>query len=90
MLTLHHWCSWHLAVHSHSFGRVSAGSHAKVSHFLLRWEEEEVNRRLDRCMTESYAAIWKIHKERKLPLRTAAFYLALQRVTRAHIHRGFD
>jgi len=25
-----------------------------------------------------------------VPLRTAAFVLALQRVTRAHIHRGFD
>jgi len=25
-----------------------------------------------------------------VPLRTAAFIKALQRVTRAHIHRGFD
>lgn len=32
----------------------------------------------------------EIHQERKVPLRTAAFIKALQRVTRAEIHRGFD
>ena len=56
----------------------------------FRWEESEVNKRLDRCMTEAFAALWDIHREKRVPLRTAAFVLALQRVTRAHIHRGFD
>jgi hypothetical protein len=56
----------------------------------FRWEEAEVNKRLDRCMTEAFAALWDIHREKRVPLRTAAFVLALQRVTRAHIHRGFD
>ncbi|KAK9835361.1 hypothetical protein WJX81_004700 [Elliptochloris bilobata] len=56
----------------------------------FRWEEAEVNKRLDRCMTEAFAAVWDIHRQKKVPLRTAAFVLALQRVTRAHIHRGFD
>ena len=55
-----------------------------------RWEEEEVNRRLERVMVDAFQAIWAIHKERNIPLRTAAFTLALQRVTRAHLHRGFD
>lgn len=32
----------------------------------------------------------QIHKDQKLPLRTAAYVRALQSVTRAHIHRGFD
>lgn len=41
-------------------------------------------------MTDAFAAIWAIHEEKGVPLRTAAFILALQRVTRAHIHRGFD
>jgi glutamate dehydrogenase (NAD(P)+) len=49
-----------------------------------------VNRKLDRVMTDSFAAIWKLHTEKRLPLRTAAFVKALQRVTRAEIHRGFD
>lgn len=49
-----------------------------------------MNRRLERVMVESFQSIWNIHKERNIPLRTAAFTLALQRVTRAHLHRGFD
>ena len=35
-------------------------------------------------------AIWAIHKEKNVPLRVAAFEKALQEVTRAEIHRGFD
>ena len=35
-------------------------------------------------------AIWAIHKEKTVPLRVAAFEKALQEVTRAEIHRGFD
>ena len=49
-----------------------------------------MNKRLDRAMTEAFAAIWDIARSKKLPLRTAAFVKALQSVTRAHIHRGFD
>lgn len=41
-------------------------------------------------MTDAFAAIWQIHKEKGVPLRTAAFVKALQRVTRAEVHRGFD
>ena len=59
-----------------------------VSHY--RWEEEEVNRRLDKAMTDSFAAIWEVHNQKNIPLRVAAFHVALQRVTRAHVHRGFD
>lgn len=29
-------------------------------------------------------------QEKNVPLRTAAFIKALQRVTRAEVHRGFD
>lgn len=56
----------------------------------FRWTEEEVNGKLDRVMTEAFEAIWEIHEQDGLPLRTAAFVKALQRVTRARIHRGFD
>ena len=41
-------------------------------------------------MVDAFEAIWQIHQEKGVPLRTAAFIKALQRVTRAHIHRGFD
>ncbi len=41
-------------------------------------------------ITDAFKAIWDIHEQDGLPLRTAAFVKALQRVTRARIHRGFD
>ena len=57
---------------------------------LFRWEEEEVNRRLDKAMTDAFAGIWDIHSQKRIPLRVAAFHIALQRVTRALMNRGFD
>jgi glutamate dehydrogenase (NAD(P)+) len=56
----------------------------------LAWEEEEVNRKLDRKMTDAFRALWEVHEQKRVPLRTAAFIVALQRVVRAEIHRGFD
>jgi glutamate dehydrogenase (NAD(P)+) len=56
----------------------------------FKWTEEEVNLKLDKAMTDAFMEIWAVHKETGLPLRTAAFVKALQRVTRARIHRGFD
>lgn len=47
-------------------------------------------RKLDRKMTDAFAALWGVHREMAVPLRTAAFVVALQRVTRAEVHRGFD
>ena len=32
-------------------------------------EEEDVNRRLDRKMTDAFAQIWKIHKDKGVPVR---------------------
>eukprot|EP00879_Flechtneria_rotunda_P014212 GHRR01014849.1.p1 GENE.GHRR01014849.1~~GHRR01014849.1.p1 ORF type:complete len:170 (+),score=47.31 GHRR01014849.1:1123-1632(+) len=56
----------------------------------FKWEEDDVNRKLDRKMTDAFSKIWAIHKEKNVPLRVAAFVKALQEVTRAEIHRGFD
>ncbi|MEW5302066.1 MAG: hypothetical protein WDW36_004876 [Sanguina aurantia] len=56
----------------------------------FKWEEDDVNRKLDRKMTDAFEAVWSIHQERKITLRTAAFVKALQRVTQAELHRGFD
>jgi glutamate dehydrogenase/leucine dehydrogenase len=41
-------------------------------------------------MTDAYHQISKIAADHKLPLRTAAFVLAVKRVADAEIHRGFD
>lgn len=56
----------------------------------FKWDEDDVNRKLDRKMTDAFHKIWTIHKEKNVPLRVAAFVKALQEVTRAEIHRGFD
>lgn len=57
---------------------------------LLRWEEEEVNRRLDRKMSDAFATVWDTAQSHKIPLRTAAYVVALKSVTRATMIRGFD
>lgn len=56
----------------------------------FRWDESAVNERLDKTMTAAFEDVWRVASEKGLPLRTAAFVVALQRVTRAHLHRGFD
>ncbi|KAK9806853.1 hypothetical protein WJX72_005070 [[Myrmecia] bisecta] len=76
---------------------ISSGGGVAVSFFEwvqnlqnLRWEEEEVNRRLDRLMTDAFAAVWALHEDKRCTLRTAAFMRGLEKVTQAHINRGFD
>lgn len=56
----------------------------------FKWMEEEVKSKLDETMTAAFADLWSVSQEKKLPLRTAAFVVALQRVHRAHLQRGFD
>lgn len=56
----------------------------------FRWEEFDVNAKLARKMEIAFSEFWKVSKEKQVPLRTAAFIVAIERVTRAAIHRGFD
>ncbi len=53
------------------------------------WTLEEVNQRLERVMTRSYADVHKVAQERKVHNRTAAYVLAIQRVVDAIKIRGF-
>jgi len=39
-------------------------------------------------MREAFAAIWQVARERGVPLRTAAFILACQRILEARQLRG--
>jgi glutamate dehydrogenase (NAD(P)+) len=55
-----------------------------------RMEEGEVASRLEAGMCGAFRSLWATAQARGLPLRTAAFVEALQRVTQAHLHRGFD
>ncbi|MFZ5471819.1 MAG: Glu/Leu/Phe/Val family dehydrogenase [Myxococcota bacterium] len=54
----------------------------------LTWEEERVNAELERTMKESYERIAQISRNRKIPLRTAAYVLAIGRVGKATVLRG--
>lgn len=40
-------------------------------------------------MTDSFHDVHKLAKDRHLPLRSAAYLLAVQRVAAAESHRGF-
>ncbi len=55
----------------------------------ISWSREEVMKRLEDSMVSAFANIWKIKHEKKVTLRTAAFIVALSRVSRAQINRGF-
>ena len=52
------------------------------------WSEEQVNARLRETMVQSFQQVWDIAQERKLPMRTAAYVLAVGRVAKATLLRG--
>lgn len=41
-------------------------------------------------MDEAFVDIWTLSQDQNVPLRTASFALALQRVVRATVNRGFS
>ena len=52
------------------------------------WTEDEINARLERIMVNAFKAIWTLAQEKQVPLRTAAFIIACQRVLEARQVRG--
>ncbi|MBI2039776.1 Glu/Leu/Phe/Val dehydrogenase [Candidatus Microgenomates bacterium] len=48
-----------------------------------KWSLEKVNRGLKEKMVKAFEKVWKIYKEKKVDLRTAAYILALQRLAEA-------
>lgn len=49
----------------------------------FRWDLSRVREELEKYMTRSFNRIWTIATEKKVPLRTAAYLLAIGRVARA-------
>jgi len=47
------------------------------------WSEKEVNERLKEMMDRAFEAIWNKAKERKMPLKQAAFEVAISRISSA-------
>lgn len=52
------------------------------------WSEAEIHSRLDRILTEAFHAIWDLAERRGIPLRTAAYVIACERVLAARAQRG--
>jgi glutamate dehydrogenase (NAD(P)+) len=52
------------------------------------WTEDEINERLAKIMLGALDLVWRIAQRRKIPLRTAAFVVACERVLTAHVERG--
>lgn len=54
----------------------------------LMWDEEEVNRALEKIMIRSFNDVWDRAKENKTSLRLGAYMVALDRLVRAKKIRG--
>ena len=52
------------------------------------WSEEEITQRLEQIMLGAYARVWDIAQAKRLPLRTAAYIIACERVLDARRIRG--
>jgi glutamate dehydrogenase (NAD(P)+) len=52
------------------------------------WKEVEVNAKLNDIMSRAFDETWETAQGRKLPMRVAAYGLAVQRVAEATVTRG--
>ncbi|MCL5019927.1 MAG: Glu/Leu/Phe/Val dehydrogenase [Patescibacteria group bacterium] len=54
----------------------------------LYWQEEEVNRRLEKVMTDAFNSVYDTAKKYKVSFRMAAYIISISRVARAMKIRG--
>jgi glutamate dehydrogenase (NAD(P)+) len=52
------------------------------------WKEEEVHQRLFEIASRAFRETWELHESRDLPMRVAAYGIAVQRVAEATVTRG--
>ncbi|MFW9782587.1 MAG: Glu/Leu/Phe/Val dehydrogenase [Candidatus Heimdallarchaeota archaeon] len=52
------------------------------------WDLDRINRELKRIMIEAFEDVYSIYKERSIPLRTAAYIIAVSRIAKAYELRG--
>jgi glutamate dehydrogenase (NAD(P)+) len=53
------------------------------------WSLDRINKELKRIMLEAFEDVYRIAKERNIPLRTAAYIIAVSRISKAIELRGF-
>jgi glutamate dehydrogenase (NAD(P)+) len=54
----------------------------------LFWDEDDVNRRLERVMVKAFSDVLASAKKHNVPMRTGAYVLAIERVAKAMVARG--
>ncbi|MGD2248975.1 MAG: Glu/Leu/Phe/Val dehydrogenase [Candidatus Methanofastidiosia archaeon] len=54
----------------------------------LKWEEEEINQRLEKRLVTTFDTVWNRSKEKKISLRTAAYVVAIERIAEVMEYRG--
>ncbi len=54
----------------------------------LFWEEDQVNAELERKMVKSFAEVWKRNNRKNIPLRCAAYIVAIERIAEIYKYRG--
>jgi glutamate dehydrogenase/leucine dehydrogenase len=52
------------------------------------WEEEYINSNLSKIMARAFDEVWQLSREKKVPMRMAAYMVALSRVVKAKKLRG--
>ena len=52
------------------------------------WKEDEVNAKLKEIVDKAFEETWHVHESRDLPMRLAAYGLAVERVAEATMTRG--
>ncbi len=52
------------------------------------WKESEVNAKLNEIVTRAFAETWELHERRSIPMREAAYAIAVGRVAEATTTRG--
>jgi glutamate dehydrogenase (NAD(P)+) len=54
----------------------------------LFWEEDQVNAELERKMVKTFAEVWKRNNRKNIPLRCAAYIVAIERIAEIYQYRG--
>ena len=54
----------------------------------LTWDEEAIGKSLERIMCNAFEAVWALHEEKKVNLRTSAYMIALKKLVTATKTRG--
>ena len=54
----------------------------------LMWDEEEINRALEKIMIRAFNSVWDCSRDQSVPLRKGAYIVAIDRLVRAKSIRG--